>query len=171
MDEYSRTNVPNIYAVGDVTNRMNLTPVALMEVNFCGFLGVGNNGLSFSVPNAAVSFGWAAAPACQTSPATGGVVKCKGFRSIAVMERHALDSFAHDMASHSRHSGLVNQPSFPVGTDAVLRGISGGASSFMNHTHMPCLRRSCYTLWHLQVNDPTDQEDADWPTIPPPARC
>jgi glutathione reductase (NADPH) len=27
----SQTSVPSIYAIGDVTNRMNLTPVALME--------------------------------------------------------------------------------------------------------------------------------------------
>lgn len=31
VDDYSRTSVPSIWAVGDVTNRMNLTPVALME--------------------------------------------------------------------------------------------------------------------------------------------
>src|SRR6516225_2259553 len=31
VDEYSRTTVPNIYAVGDVTNRINLTPVAIRE--------------------------------------------------------------------------------------------------------------------------------------------
>ncbi|KAG6498417.1 hypothetical protein ZIOFF_046330 [Zingiber officinale] len=31
VDEYSRTSVPSIWAVGDVTNRMNLTPVAFME--------------------------------------------------------------------------------------------------------------------------------------------
>ncbi|KAJ4775584.1 Glutathione reductase [Rhynchospora pubera] len=31
VDEYSCTNIPSIWAVGDVTNRMNLTPVALME--------------------------------------------------------------------------------------------------------------------------------------------
>ncbi|XP_030460633.1 glutathione reductase, cytosolic [Syzygium oleosum] len=31
VDDNSRTNVPSIWAVGDVTNRMNLTPVALME--------------------------------------------------------------------------------------------------------------------------------------------
>nr|CAD1830899.1 unnamed protein product [Ananas comosus var. bracteatus] len=31
VDEYSRSTVPNIWAVGDVTNRLNLTPVALME--------------------------------------------------------------------------------------------------------------------------------------------
>ena len=31
VDEYSRTNIDSIYAVGDVTDRINLTPVALME--------------------------------------------------------------------------------------------------------------------------------------------
>jgi glutathione reductase (NADPH) len=31
VDEFSRTNLPNVFAVGDVTNRVNLTPVALME--------------------------------------------------------------------------------------------------------------------------------------------
>ncbi|BBU60259.1 glutathione-disulfide reductase [Methylosinus sp. C49] len=31
VDEYSRTNVPSIYAVGDVTDRINLTPVAIRE--------------------------------------------------------------------------------------------------------------------------------------------
>ncbi len=31
VDAYSKTSVPNIYAVGDVTNRINLTPVAIRE--------------------------------------------------------------------------------------------------------------------------------------------
>jgi len=31
VDDYSRTNLKNVFAVGDVTNRVNLTPVALME--------------------------------------------------------------------------------------------------------------------------------------------
>jgi hypothetical protein len=31
VDEYSCTSVPSIWAVGDVTDRLNLTPVALME--------------------------------------------------------------------------------------------------------------------------------------------
>jgi glutathione reductase (NADPH) len=31
VDDYSRTNVENIYAVGDVTDRINLTPVAIRE--------------------------------------------------------------------------------------------------------------------------------------------
>jgi glutathione reductase (NADPH) len=31
VDDYSRTSTPNIYAVGDVTDRINLTPVAIRE--------------------------------------------------------------------------------------------------------------------------------------------
>jgi glutathione reductase (NADPH) len=31
VDEYSRSSVPHIFAVGDVTDRMNLTPVAIRE--------------------------------------------------------------------------------------------------------------------------------------------
>ncbi|THD78217.1 MAG: glutathione-disulfide reductase [Phenylobacterium sp.] len=31
VDEYSRSSAPNIWAVGDVTNRINLTPVAIRE--------------------------------------------------------------------------------------------------------------------------------------------
>jgi len=31
VDSFSRTNVPNIYAIGDVTHRLNLTPVAIRE--------------------------------------------------------------------------------------------------------------------------------------------
>jgi glutathione reductase (NADPH) len=31
VDTFSRTNQRHIFAVGDVTNRLNLTPVALME--------------------------------------------------------------------------------------------------------------------------------------------
>lgn len=31
VDDFSRTNVPSIYAIGDVTNRLQLTPVAIHE--------------------------------------------------------------------------------------------------------------------------------------------
>ncbi len=31
VDEFSRTNVPSIFAVGDVTDRVNLTPMAIRE--------------------------------------------------------------------------------------------------------------------------------------------
>ena len=33
VDEYSRSSVPSIYAVGDVTHRVNLTPVAIREAH------------------------------------------------------------------------------------------------------------------------------------------
>ena len=36
VDEYSRTSVEHIFAVGDVTDRVNLTPVAIAEaMAFC----------------------------------------------------------------------------------------------------------------------------------------
>lgn len=39
VDERFRTSVPNVYALGDVTNRMNLTPVALAEaMSFVDFV-------------------------------------------------------------------------------------------------------------------------------------
>ena len=41
VDDFSRTNVPSIWAVGDVTNRIQLTPVALMEVRRGGGRGGG----------------------------------------------------------------------------------------------------------------------------------
>ena len=31
VDAFSRTSVPHVYAIGDVTNRLNLTPVAIRE--------------------------------------------------------------------------------------------------------------------------------------------
>ena len=33
VDEVSRTSIPNIFAIGDVTNRVNLTPVAIYEAH------------------------------------------------------------------------------------------------------------------------------------------
>ncbi len=42
VDEYSRTSVPSIYAIGDVTNRINLTPVAIREGHAFGDSVFGN---------------------------------------------------------------------------------------------------------------------------------
>eukprot|EP01087_Luapelamoeba_hula_P006957 TRINITY_DN1703_c0_g1_i2.p1 TRINITY_DN1703_c0_g1~~TRINITY_DN1703_c0_g1_i2.p1 ORF type:complete len:341 (-),score=51.22 TRINITY_DN1703_c0_g1_i2:165-1187(-) len=55
VDENSQTSVPNIYAVGDVTNRLNLTPVALAEGHAFADTVYGNNPRVFkheNVPNA-----------------------------------------------------------------------------------------------------------------------
>jgi glutathione reductase (NADPH) len=42
VDDYSKTNVDNIYAVGDVTNRINLTPVAIKEGHAFALTKYGN---------------------------------------------------------------------------------------------------------------------------------
>ena len=43
VDEYSQTSVPSIYAVGDVTNRMQLTPIAIREGHAFADTVFGNN--------------------------------------------------------------------------------------------------------------------------------
>ena len=43
VDEWSQTNIPNIHAVGDLTDRINLTPVALMEGHAYADTVFGNN--------------------------------------------------------------------------------------------------------------------------------
>lgn len=46
VDEFSRTNIPNIYAVGDVTDRKALTPVAIKEGHAFALTVYGNNPVS-----------------------------------------------------------------------------------------------------------------------------
>jgi glutathione reductase (NADPH) len=58
VDENSRTNVPNIYAVGDVTDRLNLTPVAIAEARAVAETLYNNNPMTVShhnVPSAVFS--------------------------------------------------------------------------------------------------------------------
>ncbi len=43
VDEYSQTSIPNIFAVGDVTDRVNLTPVAIGEGRAFADSEFGNN--------------------------------------------------------------------------------------------------------------------------------
>jgi glutathione reductase (NADPH) len=58
VDEYNRTNVPGIYAVGDVTNRVQLTPVAIREGHAFADTVFGNNPRTIdykSIPTAVFS--------------------------------------------------------------------------------------------------------------------
>lgn len=58
VDEFSRTNVPSIYAIGDVTNRIALTPVAIREGHTFADTVFGKTPRSFdhvSVPSAVFS--------------------------------------------------------------------------------------------------------------------
>ena len=58
VDEWSRTSVDNIFAVGDVTNRINLTPVAIAEARSLAETLYNNNPMRFDptgVPSAVFS--------------------------------------------------------------------------------------------------------------------
>ena len=58
VDEWSRTSVSNIYAVGDVTHRKNLTPVAIAEARAFAETVFNNNPIQFDsqgVPTAVFS--------------------------------------------------------------------------------------------------------------------
>lgn len=58
VDEFSRTSVPNIWAIGDVTDRINLTPVAIREGAAFAETEFRNNPTSFDhdlVPTAVFS--------------------------------------------------------------------------------------------------------------------
>ena len=72
VNEYSQTSQPNIFAVGDVTDRLNLTPVAIGEGRAFADSEFGNNRREFShetVPTAifanpeAATVGWTEAEA------------------------------------------------------------------------------------------------------------
>lgn len=53
VDEYSRTSVPHIYAVGDVTDRVNLTPVAIREAICFAETAFGDNPSAYDHTNIA----------------------------------------------------------------------------------------------------------------------
>ncbi len=65
VDEYSRSNVPSIFAVGDVTDRINLTPVAIREA--VAFVETEFNGRPMAFDHADV------ASAVFSRPAVGAV--------------------------------------------------------------------------------------------------
>jgi glutathione reductase (NADPH) len=93
VDKYSRTNVPSIWAVGDVTDRINLTPVAIREAQ--AFAMTEFMGASTTFDHADV----ASAVFCK--PAVGAVglteeearakgLKLKIFRSVFRPMKHIL---------------------------------------------------------------------------------
>jgi glutathione reductase (NADPH) len=55
VDEWSKTSVPNIYAIGDVTDRLNLTPVAIAEARAIAETLYNNNPMKISHENVATA--------------------------------------------------------------------------------------------------------------------
>ena len=74
VDEWSRTAVPSIYAIGDVTDRLNLTPVAIAEGRALAETLFNNNPMTISHDNVAT--------AVFSQPPVG---------TVGITERHARD--------------------------------------------------------------------------------
>jgi glutathione reductase (NADPH) len=55
VDEWSKTSVPHIYAIGDVTDRLNLTPVAIAEGRAIAETLYNNNPMKISHENVATA--------------------------------------------------------------------------------------------------------------------
>jgi len=55
VDEWSKTSVANIYAIGDVTDRLNLTPVAIAEGRAIAETLYNNNPMKISHQNVATA--------------------------------------------------------------------------------------------------------------------
>lgn len=55
VDDWSRTAIPSIYAIGDVTNRLNLTPVAIAEGRALAETLFNDNPMSISHENVATA--------------------------------------------------------------------------------------------------------------------
>jgi len=55
VDEWSKTTVPHIYAIGDVTDRLNLTPVAIAEGRAIAETLFNNNPMAISHENVATA--------------------------------------------------------------------------------------------------------------------
>jgi len=93
VNEYSRTNVQNIYAVGDVTNRVNLTPVALMEGHAFADSEFGGNSRPVNhgfIPSAVFSHPPVATVGYSEKDATVHYGKLDVYRSVFRPMKHTL---------------------------------------------------------------------------------
>jgi glutathione reductase (NADPH) len=81
VDGYSQTNVENIYAVGDVTNRINLTPVAIREGQ--AFADTVFGGKNIRVDHSNVPTAVFSQPEIGTVGLTEAVAR-QGFRAVDV---------------------------------------------------------------------------------------
>ncbi len=97
VDEYSRSSVPHIFAVGDVTDRIALTPVALMEGH--AFADTRFGGISRPVDHANVPSAVFSQPPCAgvgvtEEEARGAGISVKIFRSEFTPMKYTLSGRA-----------------------------------------------------------------------------
>jgi len=81
VDEWQRTSVPHIYAVGDVTDRLNLTPVAIAEGRAIAETLFNNNPIKVDHANVAT--------AVFSQPPVG----CVGLTERQARQRHRVDIY------------------------------------------------------------------------------
>jgi glutathione reductase (NADPH) len=84
VDAYSRTSVPSIYAVGDVTDRLNLTPVAIREGH--AFADTVFGGMDIAVDHALVP------TAVFTTPEIGTVGLTEAEASATTKRLHVFET-------------------------------------------------------------------------------
>ena len=94
VDEYSQTNNPHIFAVGDVTDRINLTPVAIGEGRAFADSEYGNMRRIFSHEDVAT------AVFTQPEAATVGLTETASQRKIWFGQNKSL---SHSFPSHVLH--------------------------------------------------------------------
>ena len=97
VNEYSRTNLENIFAVGDVTNRVNLTPVALMEGHAFADTEFGNSPRPVNhgfIPSAVFSHPPVATVGFSETDATVHYGELDVYRSVFTPMKHTLSGRA-----------------------------------------------------------------------------
>src|SRR5439155_16061172 len=85
VDSFSRTSVPNIYAIGDVTHRLNLTPVAIREGHAFADTVFGNRpvaGDPVNIPTAVFS---------QPEIGTGGLTEAQARAQFSNVDIYKVD--------------------------------------------------------------------------------
>ena len=81
VDEWQRTSIPHIYAVGDVTDRLNLTPVAIAEGRAIAETQFNNNPMKVDHTNVAT--------AVFSQPPVG----CVGLTERQARQKHRVDIY------------------------------------------------------------------------------
>lgn len=92
VDEFNQSSVPSIYAVGDVTDRVNLTPVALMEgmafaKNIFGYVPLYTADAGFASMNIATD---RARPSPRCCCALHSL-RCHAVQQVAVTGLHGME--------------------------------------------------------------------------------
>ena len=124
VDEWNRTSVHNIYAVGDVTDRIQLTPVAIQEGTAVSETLFNNNPIKMdyrNVPTAVFS-----TPPIGTVGMTEG--QAKDF-SLTIPEDSPQAEFAGKECSFSVEVLSIKEKNLPELDDEFAKGVRDGYES------------------------------------------